>query len=226
MALCVIWTVALSVLYISDRMRAQSSSSAHVSFTSDFLVEREQALLLDRVKRLELELEMSQLDRNYLVIDRHLPHFWVRRGKMVLYEGSCGVGRGRTIINGKRFDFETPSGLFSVKRKLAQPWWTRPNWFWTEQGLAVPRDIVKIPQHLGFEGAMRYYNSLSRDDKLRVRAVPGTLGRYVIHIADGIYIHYGDVTGGQVSHGCIRVSHKDAEAMYNLLQLGDPVYIY
>ncbi len=179
-----------------------------------------------RAQRLELSLDMLRQKGRYLVIDRHKGRFWVREGDKVLLEGECGVGRGRTRLAGRIYNFETPAGRFKVLQKLENPWWYRPDWFWKERGLRVPKRFIEYPKGITFEEAVAFYNSLSREDKLRVRAVPGYLGKYAIKIADGIYIHYSGRHRGRVSHGCIRVSKEDAEAIYRLLSVGDPVYIY
>ena len=182
--------------------------------------------LLYRIQKLELEIEMSRQENNYLVIDRHKGYFWIRQDDAVLYEDICGVGRGSRVIMGRAHDFETPAGKLKVMRKIRSPWWYRPNWFWTEKGLSVPKHFIEYPKGCSYDHAVAFYNSLSRDDKLRVRAVPGYLGKYAIQIASGIYIHYGARLSGRVSHGCIRVSREAAETMYNLLEVGDAVYVY
>jgi len=182
--------------------------------------------LIYRIEKLELEFEMSRQENNYLVIDRHKGYFWIRQDNAVLYEGNCGVGRGSRVISGRAHDFETPAGKLKVMRKIQSPWWHRPNWFWTEKGLSVPKHFIEYPKGCSYDNAVAFYNSLSRDDRLRVRAVPGYLGKYAIQIASGIYIHYGARRSGRVSHGCIRVSREAAETMYNLLEVGDAVYVY
>ncbi|MCD6595874.1 L,D-transpeptidase [bacterium] len=179
-----------------------------------------------RVAKLELELDMSNRTGKYLVIDRHSGHFWVRDGNAVLYDGMCGVGKGNRFVLGREYDFETPAGKMKVLRKIKDPWWHRPNWFWYEKGMKVPKKFIQYPRGVSFERAISFYNSLSREDRLRVRAVPGSLGKYAIQIANGIYIHYNAHRRGRVSHGCIRVSRNTAKKLYYLLKVGDPVYVF
>lgn len=183
-------------------------------------------LMRYELQKLALRFDMSRQKGRYLVIDRHRSHFWVRDGDAILYDGSCGVGKGRSRIAGKIYDFETPAGQFTVMRKIQDPWWYRPDWFWKEKGLEVPKNFINYPEGITFDEAVAFYNSLSKDDKMRVRAVPGYLGKYTLQIADGILIHYGRVRYGPVSHGCIRVSEKDAETLFHLLDEGAPVYVY
>jgi len=180
----------------------------------------------NRNKKLELRTMMKKQTGRYLVIDRHNSRFWVRETDKILYEGDCGVGMGQRQIRGADYNFETPSGWFSIEDKLEDPWWYRPNWFWYEKGIHVPRNFIRYPKGISFDKAVAYYNSLSKKDKLKVRAIPGYLGKYVIKITEGIYIHYSKNTTGQISHGCIRISNEDAKAIWHLLQIGDPVYIF
>ncbi|RKZ28034.1 hypothetical protein DRQ29_02520 [bacterium] len=222
-----IWTVRSSTDKDSERLEILKLSSKLDSLQS-VLSKNEifQAGLHHRIVKLELELDMSNRTGKYLVIDRHEGHFWVRDGNAVLYDGVCGVGKGSRFVSGREYDFETPSGKMKVLRKIKDPWWYRPNWFWYEKGMKVPKHFIQYPPNISFEGAISFYNSLSREDKLRVRAVPGSMGKYAIQIADGIYIHYNAHRRGRVSHGCIRVSRKDAEKLYHLLDVGDPVYVF
>ena len=183
-------------------------------------------LLRYRIERLSIQLEMSREKGKYLVIDRLGSKFYVRHGEAILLEGVCGVGMGRRTLGRAVYDWETPAGTFEVKRKLSDPWWTRPDWFWREKGMKKPKEFIQYPKGITFNGAVKFYNSLSKDDKLKVKAVPGYLGKYVMQITEGIYIHYGQNAQGAVSHGCIRVSTEDAAKLYNLLEIGTPVYIY
>jgi len=184
------------------------------------------SLLQYYIEKLELEFEMSREKGRYLVINRHASQFCVREGDAMIYEGTCGVGVGKRKLTGRIYDFETPAGLFAVQRKIVDPWWYRPDWFWKEKGISVPKNMIQYPKGISYNAAVAFYNSLSEEDKLRVRAVPGYLGKYALQISDGIYIHYGRQRTGAVSHGCIRVSEKDAETLYHLLDLDAPVYVY
>ena len=184
------------------------------------------ALLRYDLMRLSLRLDIAHQKGRYLVIDRHNSHFWVREGDAVLYEGTCGVGKGKRKVLGKVYNFETPAGKLSILRKVENPWWYRPNWFWKEKGIEVPKNFIEYPKGITFNKAVEFYNSLSKQDKLRVRAVPGHLGKYALQIGDGIYIHYGKARYGHISHGCVRVSEKDLETLYELLDKGAPVYIF
>jgi len=190
------------------------------------LTKLELSVLKRKVQKLELLAEMRTQKGRYLVVDRAKGKFWIRDGKFVIYEGVCGVGKGVKWIRNKKFNFETPAGIYHVKRKLLNPWWIRPNWFWYERGLEVPKKWIRFPKNITFERAVAFYNSLSKEDKLRVRAIPGYLGKYVLDLGGGIFIHYSKHNRGAVSHGCIRVSEEDSEIIWKLLEVGDPVYIF
>ncbi len=73
---------------------------------------------------------------------------------------------------------------------------------------------------------MYYNDSLTAGERVWVRAVPGALGNYKLDLGGGILLHYGVGRGRNVSHGCIRLSSDDLEAMYRTLPVGAPVLIY
>ncbi len=190
--------------------------------------------LLHRVDSLEVRLTEAELVRNYmdyyLIIDTYQNRFQLRRGGLLVRTGFCGTGKGWVENDsGLVWNFSTPRGLRYVVKKGENPYWYRPDWYWLEQDLRPPlpgHDIL-IPDSLSWEDQIVYYNdSLTSSERVWVRAVPGALGSYKVDLGGGILLHYGVGRGRNVSHGCIRLSGDDLEALYRALPVGAPVLIY
>lgn|SRR5690606_1262676 len=76
------------------------------------------------------------------------------------------------------------------------------------------------------------------DDKIFIppldsaqRRVPNALGTHKLDLGDGYMIHgthiYNENSIGRaVSHGCIRMRNKDIAKLYEMVEVGTPVYIY
>jgi hypothetical protein len=61
------------------------------------------------------------------------------------------------------------------------------------------------------------------------RRYPGVLGSHRLYIGGGYGIHGTNAPssiGRSVSHGCIRLRNEDIEALYRLVPVGSPVYVY
>jgi len=118
---------------------------------------------------------------------------------------SCGSGNVlEDPKGGRRWTFDTPRGVFSVKTKVVDPVWIKPDWAFIEEGEPIPKD---------------------RTD----RAEPGMMGDFAIGIGDGYYLHgtlYKRLLGRNVSHGCVRLGDADIERLYHTLSKGDRVYIF
>lgn len=175
---------------------------------------------------LQVQIEALKTDGYYLILDvgRHL--LFLMKRDMLIYSDFFGSGKGSILVNGRRYNFSTPKKEFSITKIESRPWWIRPDWFWTEQKLSVPSQFITIPNHLNYYQAIRYYSNLSPEEQLRVRKVPGVLGRYKIYLQDGVLIHYGTGIGKNVSHGCIRVSSQTLSILFQYLKVGDPIYIF
>ncbi len=178
------------------------------------------------VQSLEVQLEASQQEGYYLVVDTESRTFQLRRGNLIIREGLCGVGKGFTARGSKSWNFETPKGERKVVSKTENPVWNRPSWHWQEQGKSVPSDFITFSPNMPEHERQEAYRILPSREKELVRSVPGALGRYSLGLGDGYYIHYGKGLGEAQSHGCIRLSSEDLEAIYRILSVGDPVYIY
>lgn len=179
-----------------------------------------------KIKSLKTELESYKTDEYYLAIDAQACRFQLRKGNKVIRSGNVAVGKGTTWVQGKKRDFATPTGELKIKNKIIGPWWRRPDWYWKERGMQVPDTFIWIDTDLPRRKAIEKYQELSPEQKRRVRYVPGTLGRYALNLGAGVFIHFGTGRGGRVSHGCIRMSREDLDAVFRVLDVGDPIFIY
>jgi hypothetical protein len=174
----------------------------------------------------QLTLEGMQRDRYYLVIDREGFRFQLRKGDVLVREGNCAVGRGNRSLRGQVMKWETPAGERIVRDVEVYPHWRRPDWFWWERGLEVPDTFLVCPEDLTPSEEISWFRSLPEDQQLLVRSVPGKLGRFKVDLGGGVLIHLGGGRGRAVSHGCIRVSWDDLDALVACLKVGDSVFIY
>jgi len=143
---------------------------------------------------------------NYAVVidlDRHELSF--RRGKTIFWTATIGSGTGERLQGGEEeWEFSTPRGVFSVQAKEQEPAWYRPDWYYIENNLPIP----------------------PKDDPKRLE--PGGLGSAAIYLAPDLAIHGTDkpeLLGQRVSHGCIRLSNRDALRLYHNVQIGTEVII-
>jgi len=187
-----------------------------------------------KINSLSAYLDMTELRETYpgyyLTIDTRQNRFHLRRGDVLVRSGYCGTGKGWTNSDsGIVYNFGTPRGLREVVRTGENPYWYRPNWYWIERGMRPPEpeNLVVIPDTLSWEEQITFYHdSLTSAERVMVKKVPGALGNYKLDLGDGILLHYGVGRGRNSSHGCIRLSERDLEAIFQTLQVGDPVVIY
>ncbi len=177
-------------------------------------------------ERLRVELEVSKETGCYLVVDTESKSFQLRKGNMIIREGPCGVGKGFTERGSRNWNFETPKGDRNIVSKTENPEWHRPSWHWFEQGKSVPDDFITFSPNMPDNERREAFRIMSSREKNLVRSVPGALGRYSLGLGDGYFIHYGSGLGRALSHGCIRVGADDLDAIYRVLEIGDPVFIY
>lgn len=143
----------------------------------------------------------------FVVINTAANRVFLRNGDKVEAEMVASCGSGNVLEDpkgGRRWTFDTPRGVFTVKTKVADPVWIKPDWAFIEEGEPIPRN---------------------RAD----RAEPGMMGDFAIGIGDGYYIHgtlYSRLLGRNVSHGCVRLGDADIDRLYHALNKGDRVYIF
>lgn len=143
----------------------------------------------------------------FLVINTTNNTFELYKNNQIIRQGRCSTGSfiSLEVDSTKSFLFETPKGVMTVRNKVTNPVWTKPDWAFIEEGLPVP------PQG----------HSSRREANV--------LGDYALHLGDGYMIHgtlYQRLIGSPVTHGCVRLLDDDLEAVYKTLPIGSKVFIY
>jgi len=143
----------------------------------------------------------------YILIDAAHNKLYLRKGDRVLHEAVCSTGSGLLLKDPKgnrQWVFDTPRGVFTVRNKIEDPVWTKPDWAFVEEGKPIPT---------------RY--SERRDEE--------TLGDYALYFGDGFMIHgtlYQRYLGRNITHGCVRLGDDDLERVFRAAPLGTPIYIF
>lgn len=152
-----------------------------------------------------VESEALAKGRYAVVIDLDHNELHFRQGEHTLWTAPIGTGTGlRMADEEEAWDFSTPNGVFHVKFKERDPVWIAEDWYFVENGLPVPPP----------NDPKRYF--------------PGGLGAAAVYIDHDLAIHGTDkpeLLGQRVSHGCIRLSNKDALRLYHNVQVGTEVII-
>ena len=181
------------------------AAASSVTAESDAL----RALKLERVQLLE-RLNRAEQDTPYIVIDTRDNELILKsEDHQTLRVAVCATGAARKLEGPKRkhkWEFSTPTGRFSLLRKVADPIWTKPEWVFVEAGEEIP---------------------IFAEDRRRFQR--GVLGEYALYFAKDYMIHgtlYEINLGKSITHGCIRVSSSDLSYLYREVDVGWPVYIY
>ena len=101
---------------------------------------RAAALSLEH-QQLVQAIERHDLATPYIVINTQDNLILLREGEQVLRQAVCATGSGRKLEGAKRWHrwtFDTPKGRFAIRRKVADPLWTRPTWFFVENDEEIP----------------------------------------------------------------------------------------
>jgi L,D-transpeptidase YbiS len=163
--------------------------------------------LVADIRRLDAKLAQLAPQGVYVVVDQTQNRLYVKQGDRVLLAGVCSAGSGmvlRQVGSNRSWVFDTPRGRFTVRSKIRNPVWRKPDWAFVEEGQPVPRDPA---------------------DRLEY----GSLGEYALYLGDGYMIHgtlYERLLGRSVTHGCIRLGRDDLRTVYRLVPVGAPVFIY
>lgn len=143
----------------------------------------------------------------YIIIDTAKNRLYLKKGEETMREAVISTGSGSILKDpsGKReWIFDTPRGERSVKSKITNPDWVKPDWAFVEEGEEIPKD-----------------------NKDRVES--GMLGDYALSIGNGYLIHgtlYTRLLGRNVTHGCVRVGDEDLEYVYKNTPIGSKVIIF
>jgi lipoprotein-anchoring transpeptidase ErfK/SrfK len=165
------------------------------------------SLMAKDVQRLSSKYNSYTSGQSYVVINTIQNKFMLYKNKQLIRKGSCSSG-SYTRLQGegnKHWIFKTPRGKYSIKGKVTDPVWIRPDWAFVEEGLPIP----------------------SKNDDSRYEY--GVLGDYALALGDGYMIHgtiYKRFLGMPVTHGCVRLNDDDLKVIYNTLNIGSKVYIF
>jgi lipoprotein-anchoring transpeptidase ErfK/SrfK len=129
---------------------------------------------------------------------------WSGRDRLHVFPVGVGTGGGLRKLDGGRWEWDTPTGIFEVGRMKKDPVWYAPDWHYLEKGQRPP----------------------PRDDPRRY--LPGALGDFALYIDDEIAIHGTkdrNSVGRASSHGCIRMYNEDIAAVFALVAVGTKVIV-
>ncbi|MBI5674732.1 MAG: L,D-transpeptidase [Nitrospirae bacterium] len=163
-----------------------------------------------KAKNVSLEDRLRALSPKglYIVINTSGNRLYLKKGENTILEAvvSCGSGNILTEPSGKKrtWVFDSPRGEYSIKSKIVNPIWVKPDWAFIEEGEEIPQ-------------------------KTEDRMESGMLGDYGLAFGDGYLIHgtlYTRLLGRNVSHGCVRVGDKDLEAVYKQTPIGTKVILF
>lgn len=160
----------------------------------------------------QVEILNKKIDRftpnsTFLTINTTENTFRLYKNNEIIWRGKCSTGSfiQLEVDSTKSWTFETPKGVLTVKNKITNPVWHKPDWAFVEEGLPVP------PK-----------NDPSRYER-------GVLGDYALALGDGYLIHgtlYQRLLGMPVTHGCVRLADEDLEMVFKNMQVGSKVFIY
>lgn len=170
-------------------------------------VEDDIKILNKKLDQLNKKAERLNPGNAFLVINTTNNTFELYKNNEIIRQGRCSTGSfiSLEVDSTKSYLFETPKGVMTVRNKVTDPVWTKPDWAFIEEGLPVPP-----PGHSS-------------------RREANVLGDYALILGDGYMIHgtlYQRLIGSPVTHGCVRLLDDDLEAVYKTLPIGSKVFIY
>ncbi|OGR07875.1 MAG: hypothetical protein A2511_11600 [Deltaproteobacteria bacterium RIFOXYD12_FULL_50_9] len=143
----------------------------------------------------------------YVVIDTGRNLLYMKNGDEELHKAIISTGSGKTLQDpnsAKKWVFDTPRGVHTIKTKVKNPLWVKPDWAFIEENEALPK-------------------------KFNDRVEEGMMGDYALGIGNGYFLHgtmYSRMLGKSVSHGCVRIGDADLEKLYKEAPVGTKVYIF
>lgn len=201
---CLSFTVFIpyfqNVLFYSKLSKSNSKNEVEISKETAAAMKKEKDILNYKLAKLSP-------GNQYLVINTTTNTFEAYKNKRLIRTGICSTGSyiELTVQDKKSYKFETPKGVFTIKSKMTNPVWKKPDWAFLEEGLPVPPPN----DHSRFEY--------------------GVLGDYALNLGNGYLIHgtlYQRFLGLAVTHGCVRLNDSDLEFLYKEFPVGAKVFIY
>jgi L,D-transpeptidase ErfK/SrfK len=199
-----------AILYYTIKPLPMSKPTAELLAAGDtfrVVLPNDPLLAQKEIQRVQKAQAALQPKIPYIVIDTHSNHLSYRTADSVLFRATCSSGSGGILIDSvtkRKWSFNTPHGVFKVGRKIENPWWRKPDWAFVEEGEPVPKN---------------------ESDRLD----PNVLGDYAFGFGDGYFIHgtlYKRLLGISVTHGCVRLGDDDLKALYKVVPIGTPIYIF
>ena len=168
----------------------------------------QEAVMLDEENRgLRQMVQSLGDDEVYLVVDTESNRLFIRQGEHVLKTIVVSTGSRELVKdeNGRKWFFESPTGVLTVLGKERNPVWIRPDWSYVEENMPVP----------------------PKNDPDRI--VRDVMGKYSLLLGNGYKIHgttYKSLLGTAVTHGCVSMDDDDLKTVYQSVTIGTKVYIY
>jgi L,D-transpeptidase ErfK/SrfK len=211
--LCIIFIIASAILVVFIPSHGPSIilgfRSESISLNNNAENNEKEIISLKRdIDKIDKKLTAFVPTSFYLIINSTANRFYLYNGSKLVKSDRCSTGSYIKLKNenkNKEWIFRTPKGVFTIKNKIKDPVWTKPDWAFEEEGLPIP----------SAHHESRYEH--------------GVLGDYALHLGDGYMIHgtlYQRLLGMPVTHGCIRLDDKNLELIYNSLKKGSKVYIF
>ncbi|MFH0948113.1 MAG: L,D-transpeptidase [Elusimicrobiota bacterium] len=145
----------------------------------------------------------------YILVDTEENILYFKQKGQIIRQAKCSVGRGGILSDkktGRKWEFITPKGIFTVKNKTENPLWFKPDWAFIEEQKEIPPP--NSPE----------------------RKMEGELGKYALDLGFGYKIHgtqKEELLGRAVSHGCIRLGADDLEYIYANTKINKTlIYVY
>jgi L,D-transpeptidase YbiS len=182
------------------RWREASSSEINMDDKSLQKLKKENARLVKQIKQLAPK-------GIYIVVDTAKNTLYLKKEDEIIRQAVISTGSGNVLTEpgGKRtWVFDTPRGEFSVKYKLKEPTWMKPDWAYIEEGKDIPKRVSE-------------------------RAEADVLGEYALGFGNGYFIHgtlYTRLLGRNVTHGCVRLGDEDLIAINKASTIGTKIYIF
>lgn len=208
-ALLVLLFAYINVMVVPEMQYAKYQSQMFKSAPADSTIDVEKDLkaLNKKIDQLSKRAQRLAPGNAFLIINTTNNTFELYKNNEIVRQGRCSTGSfiSLEVDSTKSYLFETPKGVMTVRNKVTDPVWTKPDWAFIEEGLPVPP-----PGHSS-------------------RREANVLGAYALHLGDGYMIHgtlYQRLIGSPVTHGCVRLLDADLEAVYKTLPIGSKVFIY
>jgi L,D-transpeptidase YbiS len=198
---------AVSFIFIYTRPPSTPNPSVNVSDSLLTRLPEDSKLAQKEMEKAKAMLAKIKPAKPYIVIDTHANQLYLRTEDSIIFKGTCSTGSGGELIDsltGRKWSFATPSGVFKITSKLADPWWRKPDWAFLEENEPIPSDPNE-------------------------RLDPEMLGAFAMGFGDNYYIHgtiYERLLGVNVTHGCVRLGSDDLKKLYDMVPIGTPVYIF